>query len=339
MLSVRFIALATALCCFGTAACSGDSGNDGKGSGGAAGSAGKDGSGGDAETGGSTAAGGSTTTGGSTGTGGGGPTTTPDGAPILPDAPAGCPEFHQGMAQVMSSGVMRSFMIYVDDTAAAAKDGPLVVYWYGTGGTPPQALQALTMDGVKRITDAGGVVVAPVHNSTGVFPWITDMDEETDFKLMDDIIGCAKQKVGIDPKRIHSAGFSAGALFTTHLSYSRSRYLASIAIYSGGGMGTFADANNKFAAMLVYGGPNDQLVVKFQDATKQFYDVLTAADHFAFECNHGGGHMIPANVGSSMVQFFFDHPFGTDPSPYKTALPSSFPSFCSLTPSATMLPP
>jgi predicted esterase len=234
------------------------------------------------------------------------------------------------MATIMSSGVMRSFQIYVDDAAAAAKDGPFVMYWYGTGGNPQQVLQALTMEGLQRIKDAGGVVIAPVHNSTGSFPWISDADPNTDLTLMDDLIACAQSKVGIDARRVHALGFSAGALFTAQASFKRASYLASVATYSGGGMGTFDPPDGKFAAMIFYGGPNDMVLVKFADASKQYYDALTAAGHFAFMCNHNGGHMIPP-VGQNVVQFFFDHPFGTDPSPYKSAgLPAGFPTYCML---------
>jgi hypothetical protein len=31
-----------------------------------------------------------------------------------------------------------------------------------------------------------------------------------------------------------------------------------------------------------------------------------------------------------VVQFFFDHPYGTIPSPYAGGLPASVPSYCSL---------
>jgi len=252
--------------------------------------------------------------------------------PTLPAAPASCPEFHTGMTTINSSGVDRSIQIYIDDAAASAKDGPIVFYFYGTAGSPPESLRALTDAGVKQLTDAGGVLIAPVHNNMGIFPWINDPDVNTDYKLMDDVIGCAQAKVGIDPRHIHVLGFSAGALFAADASFARSTYLASVATFSGGGTGMFADPSNLFPAMILYGGANDMLVLDFQTASKQYFDQLTMAGHFAFECNHGGGHSLPPLAGASVVQFFFDHPYGTDPSPYKNGLPSTFPSYCTLTP-------
>ena len=45
---------------------------------------------------------------------------------------------------------------------------------------------------------------------------------------------CAMQEVGFDPRKIHSAGYSAGAMHTAYASFRRSSYLASVASYSGG---------------------------------------------------------------------------------------------------------
>ncbi|HEX4336651.1 MAG TPA: hypothetical protein VH062_12100 [Polyangiaceae bacterium] len=285
---------------------------------------GSDGGGGNADGAGGAGAGGSA---GTAGTGNGSASD-----PVLPAAAAVCPEFHAGMTTINSSGVDRQFQIYIDDAAAAAKDGPIVFYFYGTLGTPAEAQTALTADGVKHVTDAGGMVIAPVHDNMGVFPWIQDTDINTDYQLMDDIIGCAKSKVGIDAKHIHVVGFSAGGLFAADASYTRSTYLASVATFSGGGTGMFANPSNLFPAMILFGGANDMLVLNFQDSSKMYYQALTAAGHFAFECNHGGGHSLPPAAGASVVQFFFDHPWGTNPSPYKNALPAGFPSYCTLTP-------
>jgi hypothetical protein len=86
----------------------------------------------------------------------------------LPTTTATCPEFHEGMATIMSAGIMRSFQIYIDDAAAAA-GRPLrhVLVWNRRNAAAGRT-RALCR-GLKRIKDAGGVVVAPVHVSTGFF--------------------------------------------------------------------------------------------------------------------------------------------------------------------------
>lgn len=272
--------------------------------------------------------------------GGGGETSVPDGpAPPLPSPSGTCPAFVNGMATFTVNGEERQAKIWIDEDASAAKDGPLILYWYGTAGSPDQVEKnvvsgtgALLPEGVARITGAGGIVVAPVHNMADsvTFPWI--QANGADLPLADEIVACAEQEAGIDDRHIHSLGFSAGALFTAQLSYARSSYLASVATYSGGGGSpdTNEDPSNKFAAMILFGGMSDMLVLNFGDQSQTYYDDLTAAGHFAFLCNHGGGHRIPDGAQASVIQFFFDHPYGTDPSPYAGGLPAGFPSYCTL---------
>jgi hypothetical protein len=180
----------------------------------------------------------------------------------------------------------RSVRIWINPTAAASMDGPIVLFWYPTGGNPNSATSALGSAGITRIINAGGIVAAPTH------------------------INC-----GFDSRRIHSLGFSAGALYTTSLSYQRSRYFASVATYSGGGTGTFQENNNKFAAMIFHGGPGDMVVINFQQQSEAWFNSLRNANHFAIICNHNGGHTIPSGGPAGVVQFFFDHPYGTNPSP------------------------
>ncbi len=256
------------------------------------------------------------------------PPQAPTAGPALPTVNGACPAFAEGLVTFSVGGVERSVQLFLDPVAAQRLDGPLVFYWYGTGGRPSQALQGLGTPGVQRIRDAGGVVVAPVHINGGAFPWIGGGD--ADLLLMDAVVACAQQQVGIDAARIHSLGFSAGGLFAASSSFARANYLASVATYSGGGRGTPSDPNNHFAAMILHGGPNDVVGLSFQAQSEQYRDALQAAGHFAFICDHGGGHRIPTNAVASVVQFFFDHPYGTEPSPYATGLPEGFPAFCAL---------
>jgi poly(3-hydroxybutyrate) depolymerase len=231
------------------------------------------------------------------------------------------------MVTFMVSGTPREVQLYVDDAAAASMDGPLVFYWYGTGGQPSQAESGLAA-GIQTIKAAGGVVVSPRHINDGVFPWI--QGNGIDYLLADEVIGCAQEKIGIDPRRVHSLGFSAGALFTSQLSFARSSYIASVATYSGGGSAAPEDASNKFPAMIFFGGPNDMVVVNFQEQSQIYLDALRGNGQFAFLCNHGRGHSIPADAAPNVVKFFLDHPFGTNPSPYASGLPAGFPAYCTL---------
>jgi hypothetical protein len=82
--------------------------------------------------------------------------------------------------------------------------------------------------------------------------------------------------------------------------------------------------------MLFYGGANDMVIINFADQTMAYHDWMTMNGHFSFMCNHNMGHTVPATGVDSAYQFLQDHPFGTYPDPYAKALPSGFPSYCSL---------
>jgi len=138
--------------------------------------------------------------------------------------------------------------------------------------------------------------------------------------------------VGVDLRRIHSIGMSAGGLQTTQMSFRRSGYLASVVTFSGGLLGAapLQEQQNKFAAMIVHGGDSDVVGIGFKPISEAYRDALQTNGHFAFICDHGGGHSIPQDIQPSVSLFFADHPFGTSPSPYASALPGSFPVYCSL---------
>jgi hypothetical protein len=81
----------------------------------------------------------------------------------------------------------------------------------------------------------------------------------------------------------------------------------------------------------VHGGMKDVVaILAFEESSKAMKDDLTMKGHFAFLCNHDMGHTIPIGISATTWQFFQDHPYGTDPSPYVDALPASFPDYCAL---------
>src|SRR5690606_33172122 len=129
-------------------------------------------------------------------------------------------------------------------------------------------------------------------------------------------------------------GMSAGGIQTTAFSMARSRYIASSASSSGGQFTEqpFEDPDNRFAATIIHGGDNHILggFVNFKAPSASWHNQLIANGNFAFICDHGGGHTIPSGYGNDVINFFFTHPFGTEPSPYQAGLPAEFPGACSL---------
>ncbi len=259
--------------------------------------------------------------------------------PTLPSATGACPDFSaSGRITVSPSGVApREVQLWISD-AAATLDGPLVFYWHGTGSRPEEAQFGLGPETMEAILALGGMVIAPTHDpAAGDFPWyLTVGSADDDLRVADEALACAIATVGVDVRRIHSIGMSAGGLHTTQMSYRRASYLASVVTYSGGLIAARRppsdEPDNRFAALIFHGGADDVVVISFEDASERYWQLLTERDHFAAICDHGGGHSIPTDARASVWQFFRDHPYGAHPSPYAAGLPAGFVASCALAP-------
>jgi predicted esterase len=274
-----------------------------------------------------------TSSAGGSGSGGGGGAAAGHTEPLaefLPKATGPCPALAQGKLTFTADGKPREVEIYMNDGASG---GPLVFFWHGAGGSPTEATYALGT-ALQAIKDMGGIVAAPYHESTGVLPWYLSLGgaDDSDVRVADEVLACAIAAAGTDVRRIHSVGFSAGAMHTTHFAALRSGYIASAVLYSGARLGAPVeqDEKNKYPAMLFHGGPDDQVVINFEDHAHQYHDALETEGHFSFLCNHGKGHTVPTDGRSSAWQFLVDHPFGASPEPYEKALPAGFPAYCAL---------
>lgn len=254
----------------------------------------------------------------------------------LPTPTGECPTFANGNATFSPATIApRDVKLWVGDNPEPG--GMLVIYWHAYGSVPDEAAFTLTQPVIDAILDAGGVIAAPYPaEDVGEFPWFSvNVSERVDDMLVgDEIVACAIEQLGIDPRRIHATGMSAGGIQTVAFSMARSRYIASAASFSGGEYveQPFEDAENRFAAMIIHGGDNDLFggFVNFKALSTVWFNQLSANGNFAFICDHGGGHTIPAGYGDDVINFFFAHPFGTEPSPYADGLPANIPSACAL---------
>jgi len=275
-----------------------------------------------------------TTTGGNSSSSGSGMQPVPE-PQFVPSGSGACPDITSGDVTFSPKGIAaRKVKVWVSDDPTS-QDGPLVFYWHGAGSQPNEANYGLGAETIKDVLARGGMVVSPYHDpKAGQFPWFltTGAGAEDDLLVADEVVACAIEKVGIDIRHIHSVGMSAGGLQTTQFSYRRSGYLASVAPYSGGKLGSppQQEQQNKFAAMIIHGGPSDQVIVNFETLSEGYLADLQQKGHFAFICNHGKGHIIPTDARASLWQFLLDHPYGVAPSPYEGGLPGSFPSYCGL---------
>jgi len=292
-----------------------------------------------------------------TGDPGDGPSPDPQ---FLPQPTGPCPDFVEGILLFAPDGRAREAQIWIGPEAETL-DGPLVFFWHGMTRSPMDAIGTLGgMGSIDDIKSLGGIVAGPVADpeslannnypwfyTGGTTNWSTSMEQpDYDIRLADEILACAIETVGVDTRRIHSLGFSAGANNTMHFSWRRSGYLASVVTYSGARTGDdpLQDPENLFAAAIFHGGETDtfttgdgSFTISFQDGGNAYYTELTQASHFAFICDHGLGHKSPGQSGgpglevaASGWQFLRDHPFGITPDPYANGLPADFPSYCQL---------
>ena len=150
-------------------------------------------------------------------------------------------------------------------------------------------------------------------------------------KVADLIAACAVRDQGIDSHRIYTTGCSAGGLQAGCMGALRSSYIAAVVPNSGGEVTRLPveDPSRIPAVMTMHGGSSDMVVVSFATTSQSYDTQMKAAGAFVVNCNHGGGHCgAPAALYSAGWEFMKAHPFGIDPEPYSSALPSSFPSYC-----------
>jgi len=233
----------------------------------------------------------------------------------------------------------------VDVWTGSGQGGPLVMFWYETGGTATDVETQFGTAQISAVTAEGGMVASFARSTgmgtnTGDAVWYTD-----DFNTADQVVACAIQQLHIDTRRIFTTGASAGALQATWMAYARSGYIAAAATLSGGltGVGGFyedptttpQDPTNVPSAMAIHGATGvDVVVLDFAVASAAWEADIAMKGGFSLDCNTGGGHVSgPPQICPAIWQFFEDHPFKVSPQPYPP-IPAVFPSYCQVGPRA-----
>jgi poly(3-hydroxybutyrate) depolymerase len=252
---------------------------------------------------------------------------------MLPTAKGTCPTLATGNStSITLNGKSMPWTLYVG-SKASSPTGPIVIYWHGTGTNGSEVGAGLGQAAISEIQSMGGVVAAAESTSntgttTGNNVWYTG-----DFDWADFIIACAIQQLNIDTRHIHAGGYSAGALQTGAMFYSRSGYLASVVVYSGGAgfPGMNQDPSNHIAVLGAHGSTSGDFLAS---STTSWETTVKSAGSFVIDCDDGGSHVDITRLtrlGPSAWQFFKDHPFkvGT-PDPYAKGIPSGFPTYCKI---------
>ncbi len=251
-----------------------------------------------------------------------------------------CPVFTAGTNEIKVGTRTRKFELWVP---AKPKGAPLVFVWHGLGDSPGNI--AAFFQASKMAQDHGAVVVAPYdccsspqNQDCCSTPYVWGFgtySPDSDMMMFDDLLACIEQQADIDNTRVYTTGFSAGALWSTHLVINRGEYLAAASIFSGGTgkLIKYATPGTKVPVLLAHGGPEDIFaggLVKFADMILEFAGQLYADGHFVALCIHDLGHSVPYDTGTWNQVFLFAHKWGDTVSPFKDGLPQGFPEICSL---------
>jgi len=217
--------------------------------------------------------------------------------------------------------------------------GPLILYWHATGSTATAEVPIAF--NTAAVTAAGGMIVgfeATTRTGTPTSTTGNDVWYQSDVAFADQTVACAIQQVHVDPRHIHSAGYSAGALQTVYMWFARSGYVASVISFSGGDLtidkAPFQDPAHAGAAIVAHGAPGVDTYggADFAAASATWETEIKQAGVLAIDCNDGMAHVyIPrlSNLAPVSLSFFQAHPFGIQPEPY-TTLPSGFPTYCAI---------
>lgn len=273
------------------------------------------------------------------GSGGGGATQSDAGDAAVPSGPGEppraylpeiygtCPELPVGEGTDVvfeTSRGDRPVRLWMSE-AAKTLDGPLVFYWHGWHGSP--GLSGITSGALNRLLEMGGLFVAAYVDPEAPSNYWTAWELLT----ADQVVACAIQQVGIDKRRIHSVGYSAGGMQTYRMIHQRSGYLASAIMYSpgtNGGPGQRQETENKIPTIITWGDTEDTI---FQTLAEQYFDTLTGYGFFSMMCHHTGGHIQPSGVRERALDFLLAHPYGVSPPPFAGGVPSEYPEYCGLT--------
>ena len=238
-----------------------------------------------------------------------------------------CPTLVEGTNEAFASGgEERKFELRLP---ANPEGAPVLFGWHWLGGNARQAIRYLELE--DAVAD-GYIVLAP-ESCCSAYEWNFTQPEEgnVDLALFDDALACLSDQFAVDLNRVYATGMSAGGLWTSYLTIHRSQNLAGTAIFSGGTKGVIAYSApvDDIPVLALWGGPDDTYAtLSFEEATAGMTESLLADGHFVINCDHGGGHTIPANPSSYFAPFFAAHPKGVTPEPWAAALPANYPDIC-----------
>jgi predicted esterase len=255
----------------------------------------------------------------------------------------------------------RDFILRLPSDIDSETAWPVVFLYHGYGDTA-QNFQSVLSNKVNN-EEMPFILVVPVARADvftfGLPPkgldWdminLTDGSAEAD--MFDAVLNCIDGKWGVNADHIHVSGFSAGAITANSIALQRPEIVASVFTYSGAyfsdpesrtalgqisgmNVGDFfkwpdmEEIHTKYPQVFVSGGEGKDtwsasgFKIDFNVMANLGSSYLSGLGHDVILCNHGGTHTIAGPTTTTMLNFFKDHPFGTEVSPYRSSLPEGY---------------
>ncbi|MBN1771819.1 MAG: hypothetical protein JXB32_11190 [Deltaproteobacteria bacterium] len=252
----------------------------------------------------------------------------------------------------------RDFVLELPADVETGGPWPVVFNFHGLGDSASNMHRLL--DDAVDDADFPFILVTPEDTDFSLFGAMTiDWDvavvttDNREALMFDAILECLETRWGVDEDHVHAVGFSMGSFVVNALGTVRGEQLASLVTYSGAygnndvnlaGLGLVGSAiswpdyatTNAYAQVFLHGGTTDTYsmtvaTMHFDEYAANDSAFLGGFGHDTFLCDHGGGHTAPAAgfAADQIVEFFHDHPRGTTTSPYASALPADWPTYCS----------
>jgi len=136
---------------------------------------------------------------------------------------------------IISGNQTRQYLLYIPAEYEGKTPLPLVLLFYGTGGSSKAVMELTELRKVAEIKKF--IIAAPdgIYSYLGGNSWNADLDPAgvNDVEFIKDLVREVSSKVTIDKQRIYTAGFSAGARISSRLACDLSKTIAAVGAVAG----------------------------------------------------------------------------------------------------------